>query len=155
MALSLAILACAACLSWSAVAQASFQEQCLSFKPETYVYNSTREVLEFVPAGTNLSFPDNDPSCARPNQVVSVDLCRVALSIPTSNRSSFTYEHWLPQSWTGRFLSTGNGGIDGCQLSPRNAVRPAMINGLIHSYRHQVRGHRIRHAIWVLCDRNQ
>jgi hypothetical protein len=46
--------------------------------------------------------------------VVFADLCRIALSIPTSNRSSITFEAWLPRNWTGRFLGTGNGGIDGC-----------------------------------------
>lgn len=63
-----------------------FKQRCLSFTPETYVHNSTRTVLEYVPAGTTLDFPDNDASCARPSQLVSMDMCRVALSIPTSNR---------------------------------------------------------------------
>ncbi|KAI1081701.1 Tannase/feruloyl esterase [Whalleya microplaca] len=91
-----------------------FQDRCLSFRPELHVYNSTRTELAFVPAGTNLTFPDNDPTCNRKSQLVSEDTCRVALSIPTSNRSSITFEMWLPGSWTGRILATGNGGIDGC-----------------------------------------
>ena len=33
---------------------------------------------------------------------------------PTSERSSFTFEMWLPVRWSGRLLGTGNGGIDGC-----------------------------------------
>ena len=94
--------------------QSSFQQQCLSFKPESLISHSTREELQYVSAGTSLAFPHNDASCARPNQTVAVDLCRVALSIPTSNRSSVTFELWLPRNWTGRFLGTGNGGIDGC-----------------------------------------
>lgn len=97
-----------------AFAQSDFQRQCLSFRPEAYVSNSTREVLQYVTAGTNLSFPDNDASCDRANQVVAADICRIALSVPTSNRSSITFELWLPSNWTGRFLGTGNGGIDGC-----------------------------------------
>lgn len=96
------------------LAQSSFQQQCLAFKPEALVSNSTREVLEYVAAGTTLSFPYNDATCDRSSQIVAADLCRVALSIPTSNRSSFTFELWLPSNWTGRFLGTGNGGIDGC-----------------------------------------
>lgn len=94
----------------------SFQDQCLSFEPEAHVYNSSRHVLAYVPAGTDLIFPDNDPSCSRPSQLVSVNLCRVALSIPTSNRSSVVFELWLPEDWSGRFLATGNGGIDGCEF---------------------------------------
>lgn len=92
-----------------------FRARCEAFVPETYVYNSSRHVLEYIPAGTNLSLPDNDPTCARPNQTTAVDLCRVALLVPTTNRSSISFELWLPDNWTGRFLATGNGGIDGCK----------------------------------------
>ncbi|QKX58423.1 uncharacterized protein TRUGW13939_05545 [Talaromyces rugulosus] len=92
----------------------SFRANCLALRPESYIQNSTRTVLEYVPAGTNLTFPDNDATCSRASQVVSSDVCRMALSIPTSNRSSITFEAWLPRDWTGRFLGTGNGGIDGC-----------------------------------------
>ena len=93
----------------------NFQHRCLSFTPEAYIYNSTRRVLTYVEAGTSLAFPDNDPTCARPSQLVTVNLCRVALSIPTSNRSSISFELWLPEDWSDRFLATGNGGIDGCE----------------------------------------
>lgn len=92
----------------------NFQSKCLSFTPEAYISNSTRQVLEYVPAGTNITFPYDDLTCEQPNQVVAADLCRVALSIPTSNRSSITFEIWLPQQWSGRLLGTGNGGLDGC-----------------------------------------
>ena len=92
----------------------TFEQTCLSFLPEGLVANSTRAVLEYVTAGTAITFPDNDPSCSRSSQVVSTNLCRVALSIATSDRSGITYEHWFPETWTGRVLVTGNGGIDGC-----------------------------------------
>ena len=96
-------------------AKYNFSARCLAFKPEIYVYNSTRNIVSYVSAGTNLTLADNDPTCARPSQAVAVDLCRVALSIPTSNRSSIAFEIWLPEDWSGRFLATGNGGIDGCK----------------------------------------
>ncbi|KAH7061189.1 Tannase/feruloyl esterase [Macrophomina phaseolina] len=92
----------------------SFQQSCLSFEPQKHVYNSTLTVREFVPANTTLTFPDNDATCNRASQLVSADVCRIAMSIPTSERSSITYEMWLPRDWSGRFLATGNGGIDGC-----------------------------------------
>ncbi|THU87952.1 tannase and feruloyl esterase [Dendrothele bispora CBS 962.96] len=69
---------------------------------------------EFVPAGTNVTFPDNDPTCARSSQVVLTDTCRIAMFIPTSERSNISFEAWFPRNWTGRFLSTGNGGLSGC-----------------------------------------
>ena len=96
-------------------ANSSFQDRCLSFTPESYIYNSTRHVLEYAKAGTKLTFPDNDRSCNRSSQLVNVDLCRVGLSISTSRRSSISFELWLPAKWSGRFLATGNGGIDGCE----------------------------------------
>lgn len=67
----------------------------------------------FVAAGSTLDF-DVDPSCTRSSQDVSVDLCRVQLTAATSNASQITMEAWLPANWTGRFLSTGNGGLGGC-----------------------------------------
>lgn len=103
------------CLVLASQASNSFQQRCLSFAPEKLIRNSTRTALEFVTNGTTLEFPDNVASCARPSQLVSTNLCRVALSIPTSNRSSITFELWLPEQWqAARYLSTGNGGIDGC-----------------------------------------
>ena len=107
------------CLGLTAHTAKSFQEQCLSFTPEAYIYNSSRHVLAYIPAGTNLTLPDNDATCARPSQVVAVNICRVGLSIPTSNRSSISFELWLPEKYSDRFLVTGNGGIDGCRLFPR------------------------------------
>ena len=103
------------CILLPIYAADDFQEIFSSFTPEIYIYNSTRGVLAYVPAGTNLTLSGNDPTCSRPSQVIAVDLCRVALSIPTSNRSSITFKQWLPRNWTGRFLGTGNGGLDGCK----------------------------------------
>jgi feruloyl esterase len=72
------------------------------------------QLAQFVAAGTNLSLPDNDPSCAQSSIVVTADICRIALSVSTSHRSSISMEAWLPSNWTGRFLSGGNGGLNGC-----------------------------------------
>ena len=98
-----------------AVADATFQQKCLAFAPQQDIFNSTLAVLDYVPAGTNISLPDNDPSCNTRSQVAAVELCRAALHIPTSNRSSLVVELWLPEKWSGRVLAVGNGGIDGCE----------------------------------------
>lgn len=98
-----------------AAAIPDFESQCLAFRPEKYISNSTRTELEYVTNGTTLKFPDNVASCSRASQLVSNNLCRIALSIPTSYRSSITFELWLPEDWSSaRYVSTGNGGIDGC-----------------------------------------
>ena len=36
------------------------------------------------------------------------------MNVTTSNASHIILEAWLPSSWSGRFLSTGNGGLAGC-----------------------------------------
>ncbi|KAE8377596.1 Tannase/feruloyl esterase [Aspergillus bertholletiae] len=103
-----------ASLPIAATVGTDFPALCQDFLPHTKATNAHRQFTEYVPAGTNLTLPYNDVTCARPDQVVPVDLCRVTLRVETSDRSSVTTELWLPQNWTGRFLGTGNGGIDGC-----------------------------------------
>jgi feruloyl esterase len=102
--------------SQTAAVLTSFEDKCLSFRPEKYVEGATRNVLQFVTTGTTLTFPDNDATCNRASQAVSTDLCRIALSISTSKTSNISFEAWFPEDWSGRFLATGNGGIDGCKL---------------------------------------
>ncbi|GAP93047.2 putative feruloyl esterase b [Rosellinia necatrix] len=118
-----AILPLAAAALAAASAQAgrpgpSFRDRCLAFDPRVHIPGGGADValnrLEHVAAGATLAFPDNDASCNRPAQAVAADLCRVALAVPTSPRSGFTYELWLPENWNGRTLATGNGGLDGC-----------------------------------------
>ncbi|KAF3346046.1 Pyrimidine pathway regulatory protein 1 [Verticillium dahliae VDG2] len=67
-----------------------------------------------IAAGTNLTFPGNHPTCNRASQVVDVDICRVSMLTTTGPTSNTSIEVWLPANWTGRFLSTGNGGTGGC-----------------------------------------
>jgi feruloyl esterase len=91
-----------------------FKSTCSGIASKLAIEHGTVHFSEFVAAGTNLSLPDNDPSCAVTSIVVPADICRVALSVATSNRSGLNMEAWLPSDWTGRFLSGGNGGLNGC-----------------------------------------
>jgi feruloyl esterase len=77
--------------------------------------NATVQSTVPVTAGTNLTL-DLDPTCGQSSQVVNTDFCRVSLFVQTSDRSNLSMEVWLPpaEAWTGRFLSTGNGGLGGC-----------------------------------------
>lgn len=96
----------------------AFDTKCTSFAATVGALypNATVEYTTPVAAGTNLTFPDVVASCGATAQVVAVDLCRVRLFVPTSARSNLSMEVWLPTpaQWTGRFLSTGNGGLGGC-----------------------------------------
>ncbi|KAI9697495.1 MAG: Tannase and feruloyl esterase [Bogoriella megaspora] len=94
----------------------SFEDNCTALG-SLQLPNATIWFSQYVPAGTNLSFADSDPTCQASGyafQAVSVSLCRIALYVATSNRSGISMETWLPSNWTGRFLSTGNGGLNGC-----------------------------------------
>ncbi|KAH7367852.1 feruloyl esterase B [Plectosphaerella cucumerina] len=93
----------------------SFSERCLALKPQLLVHNSLLTKLEVVTKGSTVDLSDNVESCNRRSQTVEADLCRVGLQIPTSRRSSISFEVWLPEKWDGgRYLGTGNGGVDGC-----------------------------------------
>jgi feruloyl esterase len=97
-----------------AASASPFANNCQSFEPETLVTNATRAELSYVSSGTNLTFPDNDASCNRASQVVRANLCRIALHINTTSRSSIVLEMWMPEEWNGRLVTVGGGGIDGC-----------------------------------------
>ena len=62
----------------------------------------TVNLAQYVAAGTNVSLPEQGTgaaSCGNTAQVVSVDLCRIAANVATSNRSEITMEAWLPTNW--------------------------------------------------------
>jgi feruloyl esterase len=63
--------------------------KCEAFGASLYIENVTVSFANFVPAGTNLTFTQdyNLSTCGIPSQVVSVDLCRIAMYVATSNRS--------------------------------------------------------------------
>ncbi|KAJ3840317.1 ferulic acid esterase [Lentinula raphanica] len=93
-----------------------FDAYCNRFVPELDIPGARLHFTQFVAGGTNLSFPDNHPTCGIPHQVISSDICRVAMSVPTSESSEISLEAWLPVNYSGRFLSTANRGFSGCIL---------------------------------------
>ncbi|KAK7181504.1 hypothetical protein DPSP01_008903 [Paraphaeosphaeria sporulosa] len=107
-----------AVLQWTAAASygTSFRKSCLGFNATSFLTNSTLRLHEYVPANTTIPLNGMDSTCSRADQLFSVEACRIALTVPTTNRSSVIVEVFLPRNdaWTGRYLATGNGGIDGC-----------------------------------------
>jgi feruloyl esterase len=91
-----------------------FRTRCEDFTDEIDIPQVKVNFASYIPGGTNLSLVDNDPSCGASYQSVSSDVCRIAMSVATSNSSEITLEAWFPRDYTGRFLSTGNGGLSGC-----------------------------------------
>ncbi|KAG7052056.1 tannase and feruloyl esterase [Colletotrichum scovillei] len=88
-----------------------FQQHCESFTSSAGGVSFTSE---YITSGTELALTEADATCGIFTQSVSVNLCRITAQVPTSNRSGFWFEAWLPEDWSGRFLATGNGGLGGC-----------------------------------------
>ncbi|KAJ5759462.1 hypothetical protein N7520_006618 [Penicillium odoratum] len=100
--------------SMALASQDDFQTKCAQFSDKINLPHVKVNFVEYIQGGTNLSLPDNAPSCDASYQAVSVDLCRVAMAVNTSSSSQITLEAWFPRDYKGRFLSTGNGGLSGC-----------------------------------------
>ncbi|OCL10488.1 putative feruloyl esterase [Glonium stellatum] len=109
-----AVLVLVASYTFTSAVADSFQSDCSAIASGFNISNATVWFSEYVPAGTNLSLPENNVTCALSYQVVTADICRVVLYVATSTTSGISMEAWLPRNWTGRFLSTGNGGLAGC-----------------------------------------
>ncbi|KAH8100948.1 ferulic acid esterase [Cristinia sonorae] len=93
-----------------------FAAHCVSFASTSSIPGGALHFSHYVPAGTNLTLPDNHPSCGVSSWVVSSDICRIALSVSTSETSEISLEAWFPYDYTGRFLTTTNRGLGGCIL---------------------------------------
>jgi feruloyl esterase len=93
---------------------AGFSSKCAAIASKLAIDGGIVHTSEYLPAGTNFSAPVYDSTCAGANQIIAADICRIALYVSTSERSGFNMEAWLPSNWTGRFISHGNGGLNGC-----------------------------------------
>ncbi|KAJ3933009.1 MAG: ferulic acid esterase [Lentinula lateritia] len=93
-----------------------FVANCSRFASELDIPGIKLHFTQYVHGGTNLSFPENHPTCGIPYHVVSSDLCRVVMAVPTSESSEISLEAWFPLDYSGRFLSTANRGFSGCIL---------------------------------------
>lgn len=103
--------------------QDSFEFDCVALPyrlNDTNAPNTTISLSQYIPGGTVLNLTSVvNSTCLGTNtgpvaQKVSFDICRVAAYTKTSERSGIHYEIWMPRSWSGRFISHGNGGLSGC-----------------------------------------
>ncbi|KAF7297491.1 Carboxylic ester hydrolase [Mycena indigotica] len=95
-----------------ALAQGS-QAKCEAVQSSIHLENTTIFQVDYIPAPATVSIPG---SCGTTAQVPtgSAPLCRVQFFVNTTATSSVHMEAWLPDTWFGRFMGTGNGGIGGC-----------------------------------------
>ncbi|KAI1370135.1 Tannase/feruloyl esterase, partial [Hypoxylon crocopeplum] len=118
MNLSIGILYFGALLSGASASlygnHSGFEERCLSLAASLNITTANFTSSQFISAGTTIDIEDAGGSCGPSSRTVSANICRVMLQVTTSSRSGIKMEVWLPESWSGRFLSTGNGGLGGC-----------------------------------------
>lgn len=98
------------------------EHKCQHFGSTLNIPDVTVNFAHYIPGGTIIEL-DQDHGllwCGWKTQKTEKDMCRVAVYVATSHRSGITLEAWLPNEdeWTGRFLSTGNGGNSGCIRYP-------------------------------------
>jgi hypothetical protein len=72
--------------------------------------NTTVLSASYVSAGSSFSTPGSCQTTASSD----ADICRVYAMVNTTSDSSLKLEIWLPDTWYGRTLTVGNGGLGGC-----------------------------------------
>ncbi|KAJ6534273.1 Tannase/feruloyl esterase [Mycena capillaripes] len=87
------------------------QSNCLSLTASLHLENTTILNTTYIAAPTNITTPG---ICQSTATVTSAPLCRVQFVINTTSSSAVHAEAWLPDTWYGRFLEVGNGGLGGC-----------------------------------------
>ncbi|KAF7365752.1 Carboxylic ester hydrolase [Mycena venus] len=85
--------------------------RCLALKNTLQLENTTILDVAYVAAPTNVSATG---SCQLYAPVTAAPLCRVYFVINSTATSAVHAEAWLPDTWYGRFLGLGNGGLNGC-----------------------------------------
>jgi hypothetical protein len=108
----------------SAASKSDPSAKCLALQNRLHLQNTTILNVTYVAAPTNVTTPGScqltAPVNAPPVSTVPVSaapLCRVQFVIHTTTTSAVHAEAWLPDTWYGRFLGLGNGGLGGCGLS--------------------------------------
>ncbi|KAJ7645068.1 tannase and feruloyl esterase [Mycena polygramma] len=92
-------------------AAADQSTQCLALQNSLHLENTTILNVAYITAPTNVTTPG---TCQSTAPVTAAPLCRVQFVINTTSTSAVHAEAWLPDTWFGRFLGLGNGGLGGC-----------------------------------------
>ncbi|KAJ7493774.1 tannase and feruloyl esterase [Mycena latifolia] len=83
--------------------------KCLVLQQILHLENTTILNVTYIASPTNVTTP---VSCQSTAPLTSAPLCHVQFVIATT--SAVHAEAWLADTWFGRFMGTGNGGLGGC-----------------------------------------
>jgi hypothetical protein len=97
-------------------ASRSSRSSCDRLLEPSNIPNTSVILREHHKNGSSFPIVGQVESCGGPTYKANVtaDLCRIVVNISTTTTSSVQLEAWLPDSWNGRLLATGNGGEGGC-----------------------------------------
>ncbi|OJJ05538.1 hypothetical protein ASPVEDRAFT_138093 [Aspergillus versicolor CBS 583.65] len=125
--------------------QDQFAYSCEALVNKLNIENLTVWSTQYVAAGTALNLTVEEPTRKNTAKctdsgwgtpvppIVPEDMCRISSALRTSDRSEISIQSWLPRSWTGRLLSTGNGALGGCiqheDLAWGNSLGFATVSG--------------------------
>ncbi|KAJ6529801.1 tannase and feruloyl esterase [Mycena capillaripes] len=90
---------------------ADLSAKCLALKRTLQLENTTILNVAYLEAPATVSTAG---SCQSSAAVSAGPLCRVYFVTNTTSTSAVHGEAWLPDTWYGRFLGLGNGGLNGC-----------------------------------------
>ncbi|KAG6915854.1 hypothetical protein DXG01_009561 [Tephrocybe rancida] len=85
---------------------------CTGLKTRLHLENTTILSAEHL----DISQPKNVTALGtcQTEALASTSVCRVQFVVNTTTTSAVHAEAWLPDTWYGRFLALGNGGLGGC-----------------------------------------
>ncbi|KAJ7249442.1 tannase and feruloyl esterase [Mycena rebaudengoi] len=87
--------------------------KCLALQQNLRLENTTILNVTYITAPTIVTTLGSCPGLLSA-PVTSAPLCRIQFVVNTTSTSAVRAEAWLPDTWFGRFMATGNGGLGGC-----------------------------------------
>ncbi|KAF8252777.1 tannase and feruloyl esterase [Wilcoxina mikolae CBS 423.85] len=88
-------------------------EHCQKFGSQLKLDKTTVLHTTYIASKQTFDLPGASMTCDL-NATASSPLCRISLLVDTSSSSQVQMEIWLPDEWSGRVATVGNGGLNGC-----------------------------------------
>lgn len=135
----------------------TFQDKCSGLAGQIQLnYTFDVNIAAYLPANGTIDYVAeglNETCLDTQAFPIPVGVCRLNLRIATSDSSETYMEVWLPENYSGRTLTTGNGGLAGCMCFVRCQFLSALFSSelivgvtmprLTEAYRYPISGARV------------